>query len=150
MLPRIVHQRSCRDNGGGAFGPEIPIAGIAGDQQAALAGQACFRPGLTKNTYGTAASRLMHTGHNVPGVEEPAARHRAPRRTGIAVEGSIFVAGAAVQWLRDKLGLLATARNRKLWRARCRIHGRRLCRALHSSAWARRTGRQAPAGSSRA
>ena len=94
------------------FGAAIPIAGIAGDQQAALIGQACFRPGMVKSTYGTGAFALLNIG------SEPAAsRHRllttiAYRlggETAYALEGSIFVAGAAVQWLRDRLGAIAAA-----------------------------------------
>ena len=80
MLPRIVD--SCEVVGATAgehLGREIPIAGIAGDQQAALAGQACFRAGLTKNTYGTGCFALMHTGHKVAGLAEPFARHRRRR-----------------------------------------------------------------------
>jgi glycerol kinase len=108
MLPRIAD--SCEVVGttaGEHFGREIPIAGIAGDQQAALAGQACFRAGLTKNTYGTGCFALMHTGRNVPVSQNRLLATAAA--DGYAVEGSIFVAGAAVQWLRDKLGLLATS-----------------------------------------
>jgi glycerol kinase len=94
------------------LGAEIPIAGIAGDQQAALAGQACFRSGLSKNTYGTGCFALLHTG-----AHEPVSKNRllATRAASIdetpqfAVEGSIFVAGAAIQWLRDNLGMLASA-----------------------------------------
>jgi glycerol kinase len=94
------------------LGTAIPITGIAGDQQAALIGQACFRPGMVKSTYGTGAFALLNTGH------EPAnSRHRllttiAYRlrgETAYALEGSIFVAGAAVRWLRDRLGAIATA-----------------------------------------
>ncbi|MCW5592163.1 MAG: glycerol kinase GlpK [Burkholderiales bacterium] len=90
----------------------IPIAGMAGDQQAALFGQACHRPGLAKNTYGTGCFLLMNTG------ERPSAsRHRllttvAWRRPGgahYALEGSVFVGGAAVQWLRDGLGIIEKA-----------------------------------------
>jgi glycerol kinase len=94
------------------FGAEIPIAGIAGDQQAALAGQACFRAGLSKNTYGTGCFALMHTGGRLP-----VSRHRllgtraasTDSQPQFAIEGSVFVAGAAVQWLRDKLGLIQHA-----------------------------------------
>jgi glycerol kinase len=94
------------------LGAAIPIAGIAGDQQAALIGQACFRPGMVKSTYGTGAFALLNTG------PEPAiSRHRllttiAYRlrgETAYALEGSIFIAGAAVNWLRDRLGAIGTA-----------------------------------------
>ncbi|MCF7761397.1 MAG: glycerol kinase GlpK [Cephaloticoccus sp.] len=88
----------------------VPIAGMAGDQQAALFGQACFRPGMAKNTYGTGCFLLMHTG-----AKPVVSRHnllttiawRLGRRTEYALEGSVFIAGAVVQWLRDGLGLIA-------------------------------------------
>ncbi|HYP08972.1 MAG TPA: glycerol kinase GlpK [Bryobacteraceae bacterium] len=108
MLPRIVG--SSEVVGATAaehLGREVPIAGIAGDQQAALAGQACFRPGLSKNTYGTGCFALMHTGDTVPVSKNKLLATAAAQ--GYAVEGSIFVAGAAVQWLRDKLGLLESS-----------------------------------------
>jgi len=96
------------------LGIELPIAGIAGDQQAALFGQACWRPGQAKCTYGTGAFLLMNVG---------AERHSRKDHTGVlttvacdpegnpayALEGSIFIAGAAVQWLRDGLGLIEHA-----------------------------------------
>jgi glycerol kinase len=75
---------------------EIPIAGIAGDQQAALIGQACFRPGMVKSTYGTGAFALVTT-----------IAYRLGGETAYALEGSIFVAGAALEWLRERLGALA-------------------------------------------
>ena len=94
------------------FGRAVPIAGIAGDQQAALFGQACFEPGMAKNTYGTGCFMLMNTG------EKPI-RSRFGLVTTIAwgydgrveyaLEGSIFVAGSAIQWLRDGLKLIRTA-----------------------------------------
>ena len=94
------------------LGAEIPITGVAGDQQAALAGQACFRPGLSKNTYGTGCFALLHTGERMPVSKYKLLATRAasmePAAT-FAIEGSVFIAGAAVQWLRDKLGLLSTA-----------------------------------------
>jgi glycerol kinase len=113
MLPRIVASSAAVGLiTPELFGAEIPIAGIAGDQQAALAGQACFRAGLSKNTYGTGCFALMHTG-----ARRPVSRHRllATRaasgcgRAEFAIEGSVFVAGAAVQWLRDRLGLIHSA-----------------------------------------
>ena len=94
------------------FDAAVPIAAIAGDQQAALIGQACFRPGMVKSTYGTGAFALVNIG------DAPvASRHRLlttvgyrlAGRTAYALEGSIFVAGAAVQWLRDRLGIIDTA-----------------------------------------
>jgi glycerol kinase len=94
------------------FGGPIAIRGIAGDQQAALIGHGCFRPGNLKSTYGTGAFAVLNTG-----AERVASRHRLlttiayqleGKRT-YALEGSIFVAGAAVQWLRDSLGIISAA-----------------------------------------
>jgi glycerol kinase len=113
LLPEV------RDNAGGfggskasLFGAPIAIAGMAGDQQAATIGQACFAPGMVKSTYGTGCFAVLNTG-----AEPLDSRHRllttlAYRLAGrptYAIEGSIFVAGAAVQWLRDGLGLLQHA-----------------------------------------
>ena len=93
------------------FGAEIPIAGDAGDQQAALFGQACTRPGLSKNTYGTGCFALMHAGARQPVSQYKllATRAASTGAAEFAVEGSVFIAGAAVQWLRDKLALIVTA-----------------------------------------
>ena len=94
------------------FGGEVPVAGIAGDQQAALFGQACHRPGSAKNTYGTGSFVLLHAGGEPP---EPGEGLLATVACGTgesaayALEASIFVTGAAVQWLRDGLGLIAEA-----------------------------------------
>ena len=113
MLPQIV--RSSEVVGTTSpehLGAEIPIAGIAGDQQAALAGQACFRPGLSKNTYGTGCFVLMHTGATQPFSSNQLLATRAASTSSepaFAVEGSIFVAGAAVQWLRDRLRLVTNS-----------------------------------------
>jgi glycerol kinase len=94
------------------LGAAIPIAGVAGDQQAALFGQACFSPGMAKNTYGTGAFLLLHTGrrpvHSAHGLLSSPA-WRLAGGTDYALEGSVFVAGAAVQWLRDGLGLIRAA-----------------------------------------
>jgi glycerol kinase len=95
------------------FGAEVPIAGIAGDQQAALFGQGCFTAGTAKNTYGTGAFLLMNTGaervRSTRGLLTTIACD-ARGRPAYALEGSVFVAGAAVQWLRDGLGLIADAK----------------------------------------
>ena len=94
------------------LGGEAPIAGIAGDQQAALFGQACFRPGYSKNTYGTGCFALMHTGSRQPVSKNKLLATRAAsldEQPQFAIEGSIFIAGASIQWLRDKLGVLKTA-----------------------------------------
>lgn len=95
------------------FGREIPIAGLAGDQQAALFGQGCTTPGSAKITYGTGAFLLRYTGMEQPPIPEAGilATIAAGPQGGLAwaLEGSVFVAGAAVQWLRDGLGLVAHA-----------------------------------------
>jgi glycerol kinase len=94
------------------LGAAIPIAGIAGDQQAALFGQICTRPGMVKNTYGTGCFMLMHTG-----TKPVRSRYqllttvawRIGKRTEYALEGSVFIAGAVVQWLRDGLGAIGAS-----------------------------------------
>jgi len=94
------------------FGAPIPIAGNAGDQQAALFGQACFKPGMMKNTYGTGCFLLMNTGEQAKASRTGLITTIAWRKKGTteyALEGSVFIAGAAVQWLRDGLGIIATA-----------------------------------------
>jgi glycerol kinase len=94
------------------LGAEVPIAGVAGDQQAALFGQACFAPGMVKNTYGTGCFLLMYVGDTPVTSEKGLLTTLAcasDGRPAYALEGSIFVAGAAVQWLRDGLGLLKSA-----------------------------------------
>lgn len=88
------------------FGLEVPISGIAGDQQAALFGQACFEPGMTKNTYGTGCFMLMNTGTDAVSSEHGLLTTIAwgvGGKVEYALEGSVFVAGSAVQWLRDEL-----------------------------------------------
>lgn len=94
------------------LGAEIPIMGIAGDQQAAMVGQACFKPGMAKSTYGTGCFLLLHTGDTPVASKSrmltTVALQMAGRRT-YALEGAIFVAGAAVQWLRDGLGVISDA-----------------------------------------
>jgi glycerol kinase len=113
MLPEV------RDSSGvlGEADPEwlgaaVPIAGMAGDQQAALFGQACFEPGRAKNTYGTGCFLLMNTGGSARRSETGLLTTLAwgiGGRVEYALEGSIFVAGSAVQWLRDGLGLIRDA-----------------------------------------
>ncbi|MEZ5393951.1 MAG: glycerol kinase GlpK [Bryobacterales bacterium] len=110
MLPRIVPSSGViAMTDASLFGAEIPIAGIAGDQQAALFGQACFRPGLSKNTYGTGCFLLLNTGDHRPVSQNRLLATAAASAGEFALEGSIFIAGAAVQWLRDSLGLIETA-----------------------------------------
>lgn len=94
------------------FGAPMPIAGIAGDQQASLFGLGCVRPGAAKNTYGTGAFLLVHQGDALPQPERGVLATAACGPQGepaYALEGSVLVAGAAVQWLRDQLGIIATA-----------------------------------------
>ena len=112
MLPRIVPSSGvvgeCDPS---HLGAAIPIAGIAGDQHAALAGQACFHAGLSKNTYGTGCFALLHSGGRVPISKNQLLATRAASfdAPAFACEGSVFVAGAAVQWLRDQLGVIGSA-----------------------------------------
>jgi glycerol kinase len=91
----------------------IPVSGIAGDQQAALFGQACFEPGMTKNTYGTGSFVLMNVGPSCPepveGLLTTIAWELADGSPTYALEGAIFVTGAAIQWMRDGLGLIGEA-----------------------------------------
>jgi len=96
----------------GEFGGEVPVAGIAGDQQAALFGQACHRSGLAKNTYGTGSFVLLHTGNRAPDPPQGLLATVAcgtGAEAAYALEASIFVTGAAVQWLRDGLGIIEAA-----------------------------------------
>ncbi|PLT33095.1 glycerol kinase GlpK [Bacillus sp. V5-8f] len=95
------------------FGKEVPIAGAAGDQQAALFGQACFEKGMAKNTYGTGCFMLMNTGENAVSSDHGLLTTIAWGLKGkveYALEGSIFVAGSAIQWLRDGLKMLQDAK----------------------------------------
>ncbi len=94
------------------FGSPIPIAGIAGDQQAALFGQLCTRPGMVKNTYGTGCFMLMNTGAKPIASKNKLLTTVAWKingKTEFALEGSIFIAGAVVQWLRDGLGIIKSS-----------------------------------------
>ncbi|NCF35044.1 MAG: glycerol kinase GlpK [Gammaproteobacteria bacterium] len=91
---------------------EIPIAGVAGDQQAALIGQACFEPGMIKSTYGTGCFMILNTGEQALASGNrllTTVGYRLNGKTTYALEGSIFVAGAAVQWLRDGIGIIDSA-----------------------------------------
>ncbi len=94
------------------FGAPIPIAGVAGDQQAALFGQTCFAPGEAKNTYGTGCFLLMNTGETPTASPNGLVTTIAwgiDGRVQYALEGSVFIAGAAIQWLRDEMGLIGSA-----------------------------------------
>ena len=94
------------------FGQEVPIAGIAGDQQAALFGQACFDRGDVKNTYGTGGFMLMNTGEEAVKSESgllTTIAYGLDGKVNYALEGSIFVSGSAIQWLRDGLRMINSA-----------------------------------------
>lgn len=94
------------------FGSQIPISGVAGDQQAALFGQACFSPGTAKNTYGTGCFLLMNTGETPVTSQNGLLTTIAwglENKITYALEGSVFVAGAAIQWLRDELKMISSA-----------------------------------------
>ena len=96
----------------GEFGGEVPVAGIAGDQQAALFGQACHQPGMAKNTYGTGSFVLLNSGTEPPQAPEGLLATVAAgtgEEVPYALEAAIFVTGAAVQWLRDGLGIIEEA-----------------------------------------
>ena len=113
MLPEV---HDCAANFGvtdkSLFGRALPILGVAGDQQAALIGQGCFSPGTVKSTYGTGCFVVMNTGDTaLPSAARllTTVAYRLGGKTTYALEGAIFIAGAAVQWLRDGLGVIETA-----------------------------------------
>ena len=114
MLPEV---RDCATEFGMArsdiFGREIPILGVAGDQQAATVGQACFRPGMLKSTYGTGCFALLNTGASPVKSDNrllTTVAYQLDGKPTYALEGSIFIAGAVVQWLRDGLKIIREAR----------------------------------------
>ncbi|MCT4780473.1 MULTISPECIES: glycerol kinase GlpK [Exiguobacterium] len=116
MLPEVRQSSEVYDNTVPYhfFGFEVPIAGIAGDQQAALFGQTCFEPGEGKNTYGTGCFMLMNTGEKAVSSDHGLLTTIAwgvDGKVEYALEGSIFVAGSAVQWLRDGLRMLKNAKD---------------------------------------
>jgi glycerol kinase len=108
-LPKIVSSSEVYGEAGGVLAG-VPIAGILGDQQAALVGQACFQPGEAKNTYGTGCFMLMNTGEtpypSTKGLLTTVGYRFGTGKTVYALEGSIAIAGALVQWLRDNLGII--------------------------------------------
>jgi glycerol kinase len=113
VLPRIVASSEVYGEAKTPALAGVPIAGILGDQQAALVGQACFRPGEAKNTYGTGCFLLMNTGEkpiaSTAGLVTTVAYQMAQEKACYALEGSIAVTGALVQWLRDNLGLIGSS-----------------------------------------
>lgn len=114
MLPEVLD--SADDFGvtkAELFGAEIPVLGVAGDQQAALVGQACFEEGMAKSTYGTGCFLMLNTGNKALKSENKLLTTIAYRLNGVptyAIEGSIFMAGATIQWIRDGLKLISDAR----------------------------------------
>ena len=113
MLPEV---RDCADDYGmtdpALFGAAIPIRGVAGDQQAATIGQACFKKGMMKSTYGTGCFALLNTGAEAIASQNrllTTIAYRLDGQTTYALEGAIFIAGAVVQWLRDGLGIISDA-----------------------------------------
>jgi glycerol kinase len=113
VLPRVVASSArIAESACEGLPSGIPLAGIAGDQQAALFGQACHQPGMAKNTYGTGCFLLMNTGDK-PSVSRnrllATVAWQREGRTSYALEGSVFIAGAAIQWLRDGLGVIERA-----------------------------------------
>ncbi|PWH17514.1 MAG: glycerol kinase [Ardenticatenia bacterium] len=117
MLPRIVPSADPKTNAyterRGPFDATLPVCGILGDQQAALVGQACFSVGEVKNTYGTGYFMLLNTGHAVlpssSGLLTTVAYRLGDQPVVYALEGSVAIAGALVQWLRDNLGIISTS-----------------------------------------
>ena len=113
LLPEVLDSNAEFGNArADLFGAPIPIRGVAGDQQAATLGQACFRPGMLKSTYGTGCFALLNTGER-PVLSEnrllSTIAYRIDGKTTYALEGSIFIAGAVVQWLRDGLKIIRHA-----------------------------------------
>ena len=113
LLPEV---KDCADEFGVTdypmFGAEVPILGVAGDQQAATIGQACFKPGMMKSTYGTGCFAILNTGEEIVRSKNrllTTIAYRLNGETTYALEGSIFIAGAAVQWLRDGAKMIAKA-----------------------------------------
>lgn len=113
ILPKVVDNAgSFGETDADLFGSPIPITGIAGDQQAALIGQACFKSGMVKSTYGTGCFVLLNTGDQVIHSRNnllSTVAYRLDNKVTFGLEGSIFTAGSAVQWLRDGLGLIRKA-----------------------------------------
>ena len=112
VLPRVVPSSGVVGEAD-LLGARVPIAGLVGDQQAALFGQACFRPGQAKATYGTGSFILVNAGTRAPhppdGLVATAAWRLGSEEPVYALEGSVFITGAALQWLRDGLGILGSA-----------------------------------------
>ena len=120
------------------FGASVPIAGVAGDQQAALFGQACFEKGMAKNTYGTGCFMLMNTGEKAVKSENGLLTTIAwgiDGKVEYALEGSIFVAGSAIQWLRDGLRMFKDAAESEKYAASVAFNRWCLCRSCLCWSW---------------
>ena len=115
LLPRVVSSAGVAGFAlPGILGAEVPVTGIAGDQQAALFGQACFAPGDAKNTYGTGSFLLMNTGSEIKRSAHrllSTVAWRINEEVDYALEGSVFISGAAVEWLRDGLGIIESVQD---------------------------------------
>jgi glycerol kinase len=115
VLPKIIHSDAyIADTAQGLLGSNIPIAGILGDQQAALFGQSCFEAGMAKNTYGTGCFMLFNTGNQLQYSHNQLLTTlgwTCNNQTHYALEGSVFMAGAIVQWLRDGLGIIKSSQD---------------------------------------
>ena len=143
MLPDV---RDCAADFGltqhDLFGREVPIRGVAGDQQAATVGQACFQPGMIKSTYGTGCFALLNTGDTLVASDHRLLGTIAYQFNGkptYALEGSIFIAGAVVQWLRDSLRILSVVprkpsclRSKPMFRGCCILFRRSLASGRHT------------------
>ena len=118
MLPEVRSSSEVYGKSVGQFAAEIPIAGIAGDQQAALFGQMCIEPGMVKNTYGTGCFMMMNIGAKPIESKNQlltTIAWKIGNETNYALEGSIFIAGAVVQWLRDGLGIIKKSNEIKIF-----------------------------------
>lgn len=125
MLPEVRNSSEVYGHAN-VGGVQIPIAGAAGDQQAALFGQTCFQPGMAKNTYGTGAFLLMNTGTEPVTSQNGLVTTIAvgiDNKVEYALEGSIFVAGAVIQWLRDELKLVETAADTEYFATKVKDNG---------------------------
>lgn len=126
MMPKVTSSSEIYDYVD-VLGEKIPVCGIAGDQQAALFGQCCFEKGQAKNTYGTGCFLLMNTG-NKPfqsknGLVTTMAASIKGKKPGYALEGSVFVGGAVIQWLRDELGLIRESSDSEYFASKVKDNG---------------------------
>ena len=154
ILPEVL---DCADDFGvtekSVLGAEIPILGVAGDQQAATIGNACFEPGMMKSTYGTGCFALLNTGKDRVASKNrllTTIAYRLNGETTYALEGSIFMAGASVQWLRDGLGFMKAASESGDMASQGRRQSGCLSRACLCRPWGAALGRRGARGIVRA